>query len=93
MWDLICGILGLVLIVGFFGGLMFACLFKAHECNYPWAARGLGVTMLAGAIKIICLLLAEKVTPAFGSDLINYALTAMAAMGMFTMMSGFASES
>jgi hypothetical protein len=93
MWETICAFLGLGLVVAVFGGLMYVCLFQAHECNYPWAARGLGLTMLAGATKVICLLLAEKVAPAFGSDMVNYVLATLAAVGMFAMMSGFASES
>ena len=78
----IFGVLGFLLIVGFFGGLIYICLFKAEASNMPIAVRGLGIVMLSGALKIIFMLL--SVNPGW----LDVVLIIMAVIGMLIMMTG-----
>ena len=55
------GVLAAVLVVGFFGGLIYVLLFKAKGSNYPGAARGIGICMLAGALKVLFIVLADNI--------------------------------
>jgi hypothetical protein len=86
--NLIGGVLAALFVVGFFGALIYVCLFKAHLSNMPNAARGVGLGLLAGAIKVVCLVLAERVSPAFNAPWINVALIVMAVVGFFVMAAG-----
>jgi hypothetical protein len=88
--ELAGGIAALVLVVGFFGGLMYVFLFKSHASNQPLAARGIGIVMLAGAIKVLFLVLAGSVSTVFDAQWLDYALVAMAGVGALMMMSGLA---
>jgi hypothetical protein len=83
------GVLAAIVVVGFFGALIYVLLFKAKGSNYPGAARGIGIFLLAGALKVVCIVLAENVSPGFSADWINYVLIAMASVGMLMMMAGF----
>ncbi|HEX7775992.1 MAG TPA: hypothetical protein VF449_05640 [Parvibaculum sp.] len=87
-WSFVGGVVSIVLVVGFFGGLLYVTLFKAHLSNQPVATRGIGIVLLAGVLKVVLLVLAENVSEAFGDDWLNYPLIAVAAVGMFMMMSG-----
>jgi hypothetical protein len=87
--DLAGSIVALVLVVGFFGGLIYVLLFKSHASNRPLAARGIGIAMLAGAIKVVFIVLAENVSEVFATPWLDYALAAMAGVGILMMMAGF----
>lgn len=89
MLDILGGIVSIILVVGFFGGLLYATLFRARDWNYPLAARGIGVMLLAGIVKVVLIALADNVSDVFGADYFNYALGAVAAAGMLMMMAGF----
>jgi hypothetical protein len=89
MWDTIGGIVSAVLIAGFFGGLCFMLLFKSDSSNYPLGARGTGILLLAGILKVVCVILALDVSDVFEADWINYALGALAIAGFFVMAAGF----
>jgi hypothetical protein len=89
MLQIAGGVLAAVLVAGFFGGLIYLLLFKAQDSNYPGAARGIGIALLAGALKVLLIVLADHVSPAFNADWLNYALIAMVAVGMLMMMAGF----
>lgn len=86
--EIIEGVIGAILIVGLFGGLLYFTLFRAEMSNYPIATRGLGICMLASALKVL-FLFGEALSPAFGADWLNYALIAVFVIGMLMMMSGF----
>ncbi len=93
MLDMIGGIISGILVVGFFGGLLYLTLFRAKDWNYPLAARGIGIMLLAGMLKVVLIVLAENVSDVFDADYFNYALGAGAAVGMLLMMAGFGGES
>ena len=78
-----------IVVVGFFGGLIYVFLFKSHHSNYPLAIRGIGIAMLAGAIKVIMLVLADNVSDIVKADSVDAALGAMAVVGLLMMMTGF----
>lgn len=78
---------GLAIVAGFLA-LDYVLLFKAKESNMPNAARGVGLGLLAGILKVLCLILAEKVSPLFGAPPVNWALGGLLAVGMVLMMSG-----
>lgn len=82
--------LGLLLVVGVVV-FLYILLFKSRESNYPMAGRGLGIALLAGVLKVVFLLMAEKVSPIFDSTWVNGALVVMLVVGILMMMSGFAS--
>jgi hypothetical protein len=87
--ETIGGILGALLLIGFFGGLIYFMLFKAELSNNPMASRGTGICMLAGALKVL-FMFAENLSSGFGAGWLNYTLIAMFVVGMFMMMSGLA---
>ncbi len=68
---------------------IYICLFKAKESNMPNVARGVGLFALSGVLKVVLLLLAEKVWGGFGAPVVDYGLIALCAGGLFLMMSGF----
>jgi hypothetical protein len=89
MLDTIGAILAGILVCGFFGGLCYVMLFKAGSSNYPLAIRGTGVMLLAGILKVVCVVLALDVSDVFDAAWINYVLGAVAAGGFFMMTAGF----
>ncbi len=91
--DTLGGIVAAFIVVGFFGGLIYIFLFKAHWSNRPLVSRGIGIAMLAGAIKVVFLVLAENLSSAFDAEWLNYALGAMAGVGVVMMMAGFGDDS
>lgn len=82
-WLLGAGVAAALFIV-----LTYVLLFKAKESRYPNAARGTGLCLLAGMLKLLSLLLAEKVSPAFGAPLVNYVLVGLLAVGYVLMTAG-----
>lgn len=78
-----------VLVIGAVGGFIYVCLFKAEQWNMPNAARGVGICALAGAFKVLFVILAETVSKGFNAEWLNYPLIAMFAVGMLVMMAGF----
>jgi hypothetical protein len=68
---------------------IYVCLFKAKESNMPNVARGVGLCALAGVLKVLLLLLAEKVAPGLGAPWVNYPLVGMLVAGVLLMLSGF----
>lgn len=90
MENVFYGALGLLLVVGVIVLLCFL-IFKSHESNYPLAGRGIGIALLAAVLKVVFLILAEKVSPVFDSSWVNGGLVVMLVVGIFMMMSGFAS--
>jgi hypothetical protein len=89
MLDTIGAIIGGILVCGFFGGLCYVMLFKSGSSNYPLAIRGVGIMLLAGILKVVCVVLAADVSDVFDAALINYALGAVAIGGFFMMAAGF----
>jgi Co/Zn/Cd efflux system component len=87
--EVIGTIIGLIAAVGFFGGLIYVCLFHSNSSNYPLAMRGIGVMVLSGAIKVIFLVLSDRVSQVFDWEWFDYGLSAMAAVGFFMMAAGF----
>lgn len=90
--ETIGGVLGALLVIGFFGGLIYFMLFKAEMSNYPMAMRGTGICMLAGALKVL-FILAEDLSSGFSADWLNYTLIAIFVVGMFMIMLGFGGDS
>jgi Co/Zn/Cd efflux system component len=81
--EVIGTIIGIIAIVGFFGGLIYAFLFHADSSNFPLAVRGVGVMLLSGAIKVIFIVISDNVSRVFDSEWFDYGLSAMAAVGFF----------
>ena len=54
----------------------------------PNAARGVGLCALAGVLKVVLTLAAEKLAPGLGHQWVDYPLIALLVVGMLVMMSG-----
>lgn len=81
-------ILGAAALLAAACAFIYVCLFKAKESNMPNVARGVGLFALAGALKVVMLLLAEKVWSGFGAPVVDYGLVALLVVAMFLLMSG-----
>lgn len=86
--EKIPGMIALFLVAGFFGTLIYVCLFRARDSNMPTASRGIGIVMLSGALKVIFLLLAEYVSEIFNAGFFDTLLIISASIGMLMLMSG-----
>jgi hypothetical protein len=84
-------VVGGILTIGLWGGMLYMTLLKPELSNYPTAVRGVGICMLSGTVKVL-LLFAENLSPIFGADWINYVLIGVFVVGMLMMMSGFSDE-
>lgn len=91
--DILGGAFAILFVVGFFGGLIYVFLFKADWSNRPLVSRGIGIAMLAGALKVVFILLTDNLSDAFDAQWLNYALGAMAGVGVIMMMVGFGGDS
>lgn len=67
---------------------IYACLFKSNEWNMPNAARGVGLCVLAGVLKVVLSFLSLKVSPWFGVPWLDYPLIALLVVGVLLMMTG-----
>lgn len=81
-------LLALAIFAGFLA-FIYVCLFKAKESNMPNVARGVGLFALAGLLKVVLLLLGEKVWGGFTAPWLDYSLIGMCGVGIFLMLAGF----
>ncbi|MDX6769902.1 MAG: hypothetical protein SF051_10240 [Elusimicrobiota bacterium] len=83
---------GLILLsLGVFAGacaFVYVCLFKAKESNMPNVARGVGLFALAALLKVVLLVLGEKVWGGFAAPWLDYPLIALSVVGFFVMLVG-----
>jgi hypothetical protein len=77
-----------IFVVTFFGGMLYFTLFKARESNQPLTARGIGIALLAGVLKVSFLLLAEYGFSVFNADWLNIALGIMVGLGVILVILG-----
>ena len=71
----------MLLVAGLFGWLIYSFLFKSGDSNQPMTARGIGIAMLAGVLKVIFLVLAERVSDVFDAGFFNIILILMVVVG------------
>lgn len=89
MWETIQFILALLLMFGIPGIFAYFLLFKARDSNYPGAARGIGIVVVAGMLKVASVILAEHGIGLEEESYLNYGLGALAGIGLLVMMAGF----
>lgn len=89
MWETIKFIFALLIIFGIPGIFAYFLLFKAHHSNYPVAARGIGIVVLAGILKVAAVVLSDHGLLLAEESYINYGLGALALIGLLMMMAGF----
>jgi len=87
--NIFISIFGVLLAVGFLVFLYFL-LFKANEFNMPMAARGTGIMLLAGTLKVIFMMVAHRVSNGPNAGWLDVVLIVVAVVGMLMMMSGLA---
>ncbi len=86
--QLIGAIVAAVVVVGFSGALLWALLFKSGGSNMPGAARGAGLMLLAGMLKVVFILLGDHAS-IFAAPWLNWPLIGLAAIGFLVMIIGF----
>jgi hypothetical protein len=82
-----------LLVALLFLSLIYILLFKAAETSRPLVSRGAGLLLLAGVLKVFLYLLSETVSPAFGSQWVNYALAAIVVSGVLLLLAGLGGDS
>jgi hypothetical protein len=76
------------IIIVFCAGILYFTLFKARESNQPMTARGIGVSLLAGVLKVSFLLLQEYGFPGFDAGWLDVALGIVVGLGVIMIMLG-----